>query len=52
MLTRGVGGSAPYLLAAILALLSPYISLAICAGVAIFYALPFASVTEPPAAPS
>jgi uncharacterized membrane protein len=47
MILRGVGGSIPYLLAAILALLSPYVSLAICAGVALFYALPFASVTEP-----
>src|SRR2546421_564532 len=32
------------------ALLSPYLTLAICAAVAGFYALPFASVAESPAA--
>jgi uncharacterized membrane protein len=52
VLVRGIGGSLPYLLAAVLAVLSPYISIAICAGVAVFYALPFASVTEAQGAPT
>jgi uncharacterized membrane protein len=45
-LRRGISGALPYLLATGLALVSPYITLAICAGVAIFYALPFASASE------
>jgi hypothetical protein len=44
-LKRGVSGALPYLLATALALVSPYLTLAICAAVAIFYALPFASAS-------
>jgi len=44
-LSRGVAGLVPYLLATILALVSPYLTLAICAAIAVFYALPFASAT-------
>ena len=50
ILARGVYGLAPYLVATVLALVSPYLTLAICAAVAGFYALPFASVAESPAA--
>ena len=42
----------PYLAAAILAVLSPYVSLAICGAVAAFYALPLASGDEETAAPA
>jgi uncharacterized membrane protein len=44
-LSRGVAGLLPYLLATILAFVSPYATLAICGAVAAFYALPFASAT-------
>lgn len=47
LLARGVGGSVPYLLATALAPLSPYLSLAVCALVAVFYSLPLASNAEP-----
>jgi uncharacterized membrane protein len=43
ILTRGVVGLIPYLLATILAAVSAYAALAICAAVALFYALPLAS---------
>jgi uncharacterized membrane protein len=44
-LRRGLSGALPYLLATALALVSPYLTLAICAAVALFYALPFASAS-------
>jgi uncharacterized membrane protein len=44
-LSRGIVGLVPYLLATILAVVSPYVTLAICAAIAVFYALPFASAT-------
>ena len=52
IITRGVAGPLPYLAAAILAVLSPYVSLAICGAVAAFYALPLASGDEETAAPA
>jgi uncharacterized membrane protein len=52
IITRGVAGLLPYLAAAILAILSPYVSLAICGAVAAFYALPLASGDEETAAPA
>ena len=51
IITRGVAGLLPYLAATILAVLSPYVSLAICGAVAAFYALPLASGDEETAAP-
>ena len=52
IITRGVAGLLPYLAAAILAVLSPYVSLAICGAVAALYALPLASGDEETAAPA
>jgi uncharacterized membrane protein len=43
ILVRGVAGIVPYFLATVLAVLSPFVTLAICAAVAGFYALPIAS---------
>ena len=43
---RSVIGLAPYVLATALAAVSPYPTLAICAGLAIYYALPLASSFE------
>ena len=43
VLSRAVAGLIPYLIATILAILSPYATLAICGAVAVFYALPIAS---------
>jgi uncharacterized membrane protein len=43
ILRRNVTGILPYALATALAAVSPYVTLAICGAVAIFYALPFAS---------
>jgi uncharacterized membrane protein len=43
ILGRSVLGVAPYLIATILAVLSAYASLAICGGLALYYALPIAS---------
>ena len=43
ILARAVVGSVPYLLATVLAPISPYLTLAICAAIAGFYALPFAT---------
>jgi uncharacterized membrane protein len=40
IISRGVVGLVPYALAAALAVVSPYITLAICAAVAVFYATP------------
>lgn len=45
-LKRGIFGVLPYLIATGVALVSPYLTLAICAAVAIFYALPFASASK------
>lgn len=47
-LKRGISGALPYLLATGLALVSPYLTLAICGAVAVFYALPFASASGGP----
>ena len=52
IITRGVAGLVPYLAATILAVVSPYVSLAICGAVAAFYALPLASGDEETAAPA
>jgi uncharacterized membrane protein len=41
ILARGVAGLAPYAIATALAPVSAYSTLAICGGIAIFYALPF-----------
>jgi uncharacterized membrane protein len=43
VLVRSLAGLLPYALAMALAPVSPYISLAICGAVAVYYALPFAS---------
>jgi uncharacterized membrane protein len=43
ILTRGVAGLAPYVVATALAALSPYATLALCGAVAAFYALPSTS---------
>jgi uncharacterized membrane protein len=48
ILRRAVVGVAPYAIATALALVSPYATLAICAAVAVFYALPLASASERP----
>jgi uncharacterized membrane protein len=49
ILTRGVVGNVPYLIATALAPLSPYLTFAICAAIAGFYALPIASGGDLPA---
>jgi uncharacterized membrane protein len=49
VITRGVAGLLPYLAATVLAVVSPYVTLAICGAVAIFYALPLASSEGRPA---
>ncbi len=49
ILGRVVTGLVPYALATGLAFVSPYITLAICAAVAVFYAQPIASGFEGPA---
>jgi uncharacterized membrane protein len=46
ILARALTGLLPYTLATILALVSPYLTLAICAAVAVFYAQPVASGVE------
>jgi hypothetical protein len=43
VMTRFVTGLVPYAIAAALAPVSPYLTLAICGAVAAFYALPIAS---------
>jgi uncharacterized membrane protein len=43
ILTRSAGGSIPYLIATPLAFVSPYLTLAICGAVAVYYAFPVAS---------
>jgi uncharacterized membrane protein len=52
IITRGVAGLLPYLAATILAVVSPYLTLAICGAVAVFYALPFANRDEGSAEPA
>jgi uncharacterized membrane protein len=47
VLSRSLTGLVPYLVATVLAVLSPYLTLAICAAVAVFYALPVASGGSP-----
>ncbi len=46
ILRRAVTGLIPYAMATPLAFISPYLTLAICAAVALFYALPMASGFE------
>ncbi len=46
ILGRGVVGLLPYLLATVLAVVSPYVTLALCAAVAVFYASPLAGAAE------
>ena len=46
ILARGVVGLVPYAIATVLAVVSPYLTLVICARVAAFYALPLASGSE------
>jgi uncharacterized membrane protein len=45
ILSRGLTGVVPYLIATGLAAVNPFVSLGICAGVGLFYALPVASGT-------
>jgi uncharacterized membrane protein len=52
VISRGVAGLLPYLAATILAVVSPYLTLAICGAVAGFYALPFASGDDGSPAPA
>ena len=40
---RSVSGVIPYAIATALAIVSPYVTLAICAALAVFYAFPIAS---------
>jgi uncharacterized membrane protein len=47
ILTRSVSGLIPYVIATALAAVSPYPTLAICAALAIYYALPLASSFGP-----
>jgi uncharacterized membrane protein len=51
ILMRAVVGIAPYAVATVVAVFTPYASLAICGGVALYYALPFASGGDPTAVP-
>ena len=43
ILIRSISGVIPYAIATLLAILSPYVTLAICAAVAVFYAFPISS---------
>jgi TMEM175 potassium channel family protein len=43
ILARSVGGLVPYVVATILAVVSPYVTLAICGALTLFYATPIAS---------
>ena len=47
VLSRALTGLIPYLLATVLAVVSPYVTLVICGAVAVFYALPIASGGSP-----
>jgi uncharacterized membrane protein len=46
ILSRAITGLVPYALATALAFISPYVTVVICAAIAVFYALPIASGTE------
>jgi uncharacterized membrane protein len=46
IIRRGATGVAPYVVATALAAVSSFVTIAICAAVAVFYALPLASGTE------
>ena len=46
VITRSVIGVAPYTLATVLAVISPYITVAICTALAGYYALPLASGSD------
>jgi uncharacterized membrane protein len=48
IITRSFFGLIPYLVATVVAIVSPYITLAICFGLAAYYALPWASADERP----
>jgi uncharacterized membrane protein len=43
ILVRSVAGVVPYAIATVLALVSPYVTIAICGALAVFYALPIGS---------
>jgi hypothetical protein len=43
ILRRAVAGVAPYAIATALAPVTPYATLAMCAAIALYYALPFAT---------
>jgi uncharacterized membrane protein len=47
ILRRGAAGLVPYALAAALAAVSPYATLALCGAIALFYALPSTTADEP-----
>ncbi len=49
ILTRSISGVGPYTIATALAVVSPYVTLGICAALAGFYALPIASRAGEPA---
>jgi uncharacterized membrane protein len=49
VLSRAISGVVPYLIATGLAVVSPYVTLAICGAVCVFYALPIASGGSQPA---
>jgi uncharacterized membrane protein len=46
ILSRGLTGIVPYVIATALAAVNPFVSLGICVGVGLFYALPVASGTD------
>jgi hypothetical protein len=48
VLSRSIAGLIPYMVATALAVVSPYLTLAICGAVAVFYALPIASGSDAP----
>jgi uncharacterized membrane protein len=47
-LNLGILGLAPYLVATLLALVTPYLTLGICAATAVYYALPLAGSADSP----
>ncbi|HET7510056.1 MAG TPA: TMEM175 family protein [Solirubrobacterales bacterium] len=49
-LRRGVVGLIPYAIATAMAVITPYLTLAICAAIAVFYASPAASAPDVPTA--
>jgi len=51
VLRRNAAGLVPYALATLCAIVSPYLTLAICGAVAVFYALPATTGDTPPEAP-